>query len=363
MIPSMSLESESGSAGPGPASAGPASAGPGGGPARSGQRFRLLDDPVVIRALAHPLRLELMSITGRAGQITTADAARELGISHGLASHHLRQLAKYGFVEQAAGKDNRERPWRLTYTSTSWRGADATPEGASAVAVAEEVVAERALANFRGWLQRRGNWPTAWRQHSGVGRSTVYLTLPELAELDEAIESLIRPYIDERPLDDVASRPEGSVPVDFTLFTIPLAERPEGDLYARHLAGAGGSAGSAARALGRAYLPDRRLDPPDRPALPGLRADRLYGRVGAGHDGVLRAPGAARPGRGRLRRPLGPQADHDRRRPAAGRRATAATAGAGRWTRLDRFRRAVVGGRRPAVLLPCRAGDAAAAGA
>ncbi len=236
----MSLESEPGSADQSDADLGiadsggadPGGADPGGGPARSGQRFRLLDDPVVIRALAHPLRLELMSITGRAGQITTADAARELGISHGLASHHLRQLAKYGFVEQTAGKDNRERPWRLTHTSTSWRGADATPEGAAAVAVAEEVVAERALANFRGWLRRRGNWPTAWRQHAGVGRSTVYLTLSELAELDEAIESLIRPYIDERPLDDVASRPEGSVPVDFTLFTIPLAERPEGDLCA-----------------------------------------------------------------------------------------------------------------------------------
>ena len=75
-----------------------------------------------IRALAHPLRLELQSIVGRAGRITTADAARELGISHGLASHHLHQLAKYGFVEQVGGADNRERPWRLVSTSISWRG-------------------------------------------------------------------------------------------------------------------------------------------------------------------------------------------------------------------------------------------------
>src|SRR3984885_274265 len=119
-IPSMSLESsESGQPEPG----GQSDAGdrePG------GERFRLLDDPVAIRALAHPLRLELMSITGHAGQITTADAARELGISHGLASHHLRQLAKYGFVRQSAGRDNRERPWRLTATSMSWRDSAAT---------------------------------------------------------------------------------------------------------------------------------------------------------------------------------------------------------------------------------------------
>src|SRR5258708_15295716 len=131
---------------------------------------------------------------GRAGQITTADAARELGISHGLASHHLRQLAKYGFVEQTAGKDNRERPWRLTHTSTSWRGADATPEGAAAVAVAEEVVAERALPNFPGWLRRRGDWPTARRQHAGVRRPTVHPTLSEPGELDYAIDVPIKPY-------------------------------------------------------------------------------------------------------------------------------------------------------------------------
>src|SRR6266568_9613413 len=97
-------------------------------PGRSRQRWRLIDDPVAIRALAHPLRHDLISIIGRLGRATTADAARELGISHGLASHHLRQLAKYGFVEQVAGKDNRERPWRLVATSYSWTGATGSLE-------------------------------------------------------------------------------------------------------------------------------------------------------------------------------------------------------------------------------------------
>ena len=63
---------------------------------RPGQRRRLLDDPLSIRALAHPLRLELQSIVGRSGKITAADAARELGISHALASHHLRQTRASG---------------------------------------------------------------------------------------------------------------------------------------------------------------------------------------------------------------------------------------------------------------------------
>ena len=195
--------------------------------AELGQRWRLIDDPVAIRALAHPLRHELMWIIGRLGRATTADAARELGISHGLASHHLRQLAKYGFVEQVKGKDHRERPWRLVATSYNWSEATATAEGSNAVDVLEQVFAKRALEGFLGWQQRRRDWPQAWRKHAGLGVSNVYLTQAELAAVTDAFDALLMGYINERPIDDVASRPAGSVPVSFTLFAVPGSEPPE----------------------------------------------------------------------------------------------------------------------------------------
>lgn len=174
-----------------------------------------------MRALAHPLRLELQSIVGRSGKITTADAARELGISHGLASHHLHQLAKYGFVEQVGGADNRERPWRLVSTSISHEGLDETPGGAAAVGVFEQVAAERTLESFLDWQERRASWPASWREHSGLGRSTIYLTEDELARLVDAVERLVLEYVEARPLDDLESRPPGSVPVEFSLFVVP----------------------------------------------------------------------------------------------------------------------------------------------
>ncbi|HTX29383.1 MAG TPA: helix-turn-helix domain-containing protein [Streptosporangiaceae bacterium] len=190
-------------------------------PARSGQRWRLLDDPVTIRALAHPLRHDLMSIIARLGQATTAEAARELGISHGLASHHLRQLAKYGFVEQVAGKDHRERPWRLVATSYNWTGARASAEGSAAVDVLEQLAAERTLEEFLSWQQRRKDWPEEWRAYTGLGESSIYLTRDELAGIAEEFDALLMRYINERPIDDVTTRPEGSVPVTFTLFILP----------------------------------------------------------------------------------------------------------------------------------------------
>ena len=183
---------------------------------RGPQRRMLLDDPMAIRAFAHPIRLELHAMLGRTGPLTAAEAARRLGISQALASHHLRQLAKYGFVEPAPGQNNRDRPWRVTSTSQDWADAELTAEGAAAVGVLERVVVERALGALIAWNERRGSEPREWREHTGVSHSTVYLTAAELARLEEQLSELIQGFISERPIDDVDSRPVGSRPVDLT---------------------------------------------------------------------------------------------------------------------------------------------------
>jgi predicted ArsR family transcriptional regulator len=195
-------------------------------PEGTGQRWRRISDPLTLRALAHPLRRELMGVLGRLGQATSATAARELGVSHGLATHHMQQLAKYGFVEQVEGKDHRERPWRLVATSYDWKGANATAEGTAAIDMLEQILAGQVLDGFLTWQQRRKDWPQAWRDHTGMFSSTVYLTRDETAEVAETINALLLRYVNERPIDDVASRPPGSVPVDFTLFTLPFAGTP-----------------------------------------------------------------------------------------------------------------------------------------
>jgi hypothetical protein len=62
-----------------------------------------------------------------------------------------------------------------------------------------------------------------------VGRSTLYLTEPELAELTEAMDALLADYVEQRPLDDIASRPQGSVPVEFTLIVVPRRPTASGN--------------------------------------------------------------------------------------------------------------------------------------
>jgi DNA-binding transcriptional ArsR family regulator len=180
------------------------------------RRRRLLDDPLAIRAMAHPVRLDLQALLGKEGPLTAADAARRLGISQALASHHLRQLAKYDFVEPAPGKDNRERPWRLVSTSQSWRDAELSPEASAAADVLEQLMAERAVGDLADWQQRRTVEDRIWWENSGIGHTGIYLTGEELAEIEAAISGLLQRYVDERPIDDKAARPPGSRLVDIT---------------------------------------------------------------------------------------------------------------------------------------------------
>jgi len=191
---------------------------------KSGGVRRILDDPVAIRALAHPLRLKLRTLIGRQGPMTAAQAARELGISQALASHHLRQLAKYGFVEPADGGNNRDRPWRITHTSMS------LPRGAPNLAgdLLEQVVAERAVEHLVDWHQHRDDYDPRWREHSGVGQSLVYLTVEEYAELHRALDALINPLVERRRLGDVAARPPDARPVDLTLISVPVPPTASG---------------------------------------------------------------------------------------------------------------------------------------
>jgi hypothetical protein len=97
------------------------------------------------------------------------------------------------------------------------------------MAVLEQVTAERAVEDLIEWHERKGEWSEGWRSHTGVGRSTLYLTEQEAIQLTDAMDALLGEFAEQRPLDDIASRPEGSVPVEFTLIVVPRKSTTEGN--------------------------------------------------------------------------------------------------------------------------------------
>ncbi len=60
----------------------------------------LLTDPDVLEALAHPVRLDLLTYLISAGPATASVCARAVGDSPSNCSYHLRTLADHGLVER-----------------------------------------------------------------------------------------------------------------------------------------------------------------------------------------------------------------------------------------------------------------------
>src|SRR6266480_6150204 len=87
-----------------------------------------LTDPRALRAVAHPTRLALIGLLRRRGPLTATRAGELIGESAASCSFHLRQLAKYGLVEEAGGGRGRERPWQATAMLTDVPAVADSPE-------------------------------------------------------------------------------------------------------------------------------------------------------------------------------------------------------------------------------------------
>ena len=64
---------------------------------------RQLTDSRTLRALTHPVRIALIEALLLGGAMTATEVGEQIGESPTTCSFHLRQLAKYGFVEEAGG--------------------------------------------------------------------------------------------------------------------------------------------------------------------------------------------------------------------------------------------------------------------
>ena len=75
-----------------------------------------LSDPKAVLAVTHPLRMRLLAELSRRGTARVVDLASAVDEPANSVSFHLRQLAKYGLIEENPGRaDNaRERWWRMT---------------------------------------------------------------------------------------------------------------------------------------------------------------------------------------------------------------------------------------------------------
>ena len=104
-----------------------------------------------LRAMAHPVRLQIMSLLTGA-PMTAAEVARELGLTHANASYHLRTLHSAGMIV-AAGEEKIRGGVAKRYRYDAARDrASETPEEKRALftVLGDELIRRAASGRFTG---------------------------------------------------------------------------------------------------------------------------------------------------------------------------------------------------------------------
>jgi DNA-binding transcriptional ArsR family regulator len=207
-----------------------ASPGPSGPPSPKPElpELRQVTDARTMRALSHPVRIALIEALSLEGPLTATEVGELIGESSTTCSFHLRQLAKYGFVEEAGGGKGRARPWRMTSIGQQI-SSHGDPEAEIAAGALVRMIRERQLDRYRTWLETKVAYPREWREAAGDSEYVFYLTAEELEQLNQELLDMLRPRVLER-LTDPSKRPPGSLPVEMLVFSYPIAvPEPGGD--------------------------------------------------------------------------------------------------------------------------------------
>jgi Helix-turn-helix domain len=185
-----------------------------------GRTVTRLTDPRALRAYAHPVRMALVGLLRTEGPLTATRAAELLGESSGTCSFHLRQLAKYGLVEEAGGGTGREKPWRATTMTTDWDATgDSTPEAAAATSLLSTVIAEQYFEQLMRWLEASPGEPADWRRAAMLGDRILYVTPAELEELRGRMRAMLDEYLERDVRPDL--RPAGARLVSWLNIAFP----------------------------------------------------------------------------------------------------------------------------------------------
>ena len=165
-------------------------------------------DPV-LRALGHPTRLRMLSLMW-AGPLSAAALAAELGISHGLASQHLRTLDRAGLVELAEvrpKRGGRERLYRTVKGSPLSDRTDASP-----------LLTEALVGNLRQRLAMR-----VPESETVVTDAELWVTPEVWQDYRKRLHQLIRELHDHSQ----PPRTPGTTPIGATLMAFEMTPRPQ----------------------------------------------------------------------------------------------------------------------------------------
>jgi predicted ArsR family transcriptional regulator len=152
-------------------------------------------DPRALRAVAHPVRLDLLELLERDGPLTASRCAERLRLTAKVCSYHLSVLGKYGLIEETGEGKGRARPWRAGSRGLSYVHRPTETEGtARAADEFARTMLDRDVRQVEEFIARRRDLPRAWRNVSTMSSNPLRLTAPQLKELGRELFDVLDKY-------------------------------------------------------------------------------------------------------------------------------------------------------------------------
>ena len=149
-------------------------------------------DPSALKALAHPVRLRILSLLRLDGPATASGLAARLGLNSGATSYHLRQLALHGFIVEDAGRGNaRDRWWRAAHEATNFGGDSGDDETLEAGMAFGQAALNWQIMQMQSALRNQVNLSPEWRKASTVSDYYIPLTSGQAEALIKKLQNLL----------------------------------------------------------------------------------------------------------------------------------------------------------------------------
>lgn len=175
-----------------------------------------------LRGLAHPLRADLYYRLVALGESTATRLAELVGATPSLVSYHLRELARYGFVESVdeTSGDRRDHWWRVIDVGVISRAPqEATGPSRELLEQVEAVHLANQARRLEEFMRSRDEWGVEWAA-SAFSADFLLSTTPEgLKELYRDLRTVVEKYIQR---GSATETPSDSTTVTVLLHGFPV---------------------------------------------------------------------------------------------------------------------------------------------
>jgi DNA-binding transcriptional ArsR family regulator len=190
---------------------------------------RLEMNAPTLKALAHPMRVQILRILQLRKKASVTTLAEELGETTGATSYHLRQLARHGFVEEfedqepaAKPKSGRKQRWwrmavdQIHMTGFEFMSNEDTREAAGFLLREFQADRSRRLAN---WFATATQWPEPWQRASSDMDGQLELSAKQTRALADELAAVLERYRQLKP-----GRGARTVDVQYAVFPADTGE-------------------------------------------------------------------------------------------------------------------------------------------